>query len=183
MGPNGPCTGGPAETNTEWLAQLSSVGPMAISPHAICIPQAAHRPSNLKGPSNAVFTEIGLLKSHRGAADFRFPDRLGWAIRRQDLVAGSHDAGEDLGPIHIVSCLGPARKASPAPGTSCHRRPNPNENPRPFPSCSSKSSCPNIIATIDAMGFVRKDIVEQIVAGWVVTVVYRLSKDNQPQAL
>jgi hypothetical protein len=82
---------------------------------------------------------------------------------------GSHDAGKDLGPIHIVSAwaseegIARGRVATDAKSNEITA----------IPKLLEQIELSNIIATIDAMGC-QKDIVEQIVAGGV--TVLSLSK-------
>jgi hypothetical protein len=95
------------------------------------------------------------------------PDRL-VAIDGK-TCRGSHDAGKDLGPIHIVSAwaseegIARGRVATDAKSNEITA----------IPKLLEQIELSNIIATIDAMGC-QKDIVEQIVAGGV--TVLSLSK-------
>jgi predicted transposase YbfD/YdcC len=100
------------------------------------------------------------------------PDRL-VAIDGK-TCRGSHDAGKDLGPIHIVSAWaseeGIALGQVATDGKS-------NEITA-IPKLLEQIELSNIIATIDAMGC-QKDIVEQIVAGGGDCVI--AVKDNHPK--
>jgi predicted transposase YbfD/YdcC len=100
------------------------------------------------------------------------PDRLvaidGKTCRR------SHDAGKDLGPLHIVSAW--ASEEGIALGQVATDAKS-NEITA-IPKLLEQIELSNIIATIDAMGC-QKDIVEKIVAGGGDCVI--AVKDNQPQ--
>jgi len=100
------------------------------------------------------------------------PDRL-VAIDGK-TCRGSHDAGKDLGPIHIVSAW--ASEEGIALGQVATDAKS-NEITA-IPKLLEQIELSNIIATIDAMGC-QKDIVEQIVAGGGDCVI--AVKDNQPK--